>query len=136
MSDVSLSDQPTTLGTAFVTALMGRDFERLQTYFADRVYFRALVPSGVREGNNAMEATNWFRRWFDAAEVFQILSVSTNQIADRVHIAYRIRVREKQNWQLVEQQAYCAAHSGLIDVMHLLCSGFRPDPEHSSEEPQ
>jgi hypothetical protein len=123
------------LGTAFVTALMGRDFERLQTYFADRVYFRALVPSGMREGNNAVEATNWFRHWFDEAEEFQILTASTNQISDRLHIAYRIRVREKQDWELVEQQAYCAVHNGLIDFMHLLCSGFRPDLQNSSEEP-
>ncbi len=135
MSELSLSKQRTTLGTAFVTALTGRDFEQLQTCFDDRVYFRALVPSGLREGTSAIEATNWFRRWFDAADEFQIFTASTDQIADRLHIAYRIRVREKQDWELVEQQAYCAIHSGLIDVMHLLCSGFRPDLEHSSETP-
>ncbi len=135
MSDISLSNQPPSIGTAFVTALTGRDFERLQTFFADRVYFRALVPSGEREGNSAIEATNWFRRWFDAADEFQIVTASTNQIADRLHIAYRIRVREKQEWELVEQQAYCAVHSGLIDVMQLLCSGFRPDLEHPTDAP-
>ncbi len=136
MSEVSLSDQPTTIGTVFVTALRGRDFERLQTCFAAEVYFRALVPSGLREGSNADEATNWFRKWFSDADEFQLLAASTSQIADRLHVAYRLRVRKKQDWQLVEQQAYCAAHSGLIDVIHLLCSGFRPDPEHGLEEAQ
>jgi hypothetical protein len=135
VSGASVSNQPTTLGTTFLTALMGRDFERLQTCFADHVYFRALVPSGMREGHNAIEATNWFRRWFNEAEEFQLLTASTNQISDRLHIAYRIRIREKQDWELVEQQAYCAVHSGLIDLMHLLCSGFRPDFQHPSEEP-
>ncbi len=134
VSAVSLSKQPTRLGSAFVMALTDRAFEQLQACFAERVYFRALVPSGVREGNNALEATNWFRRWFDAADEFRLLAASTDQIADRLHIAYRIRLREKQDWQLVEQQVYCAAHSGLIDAMQLLCSGFRPDPEHASDE--
>ncbi len=134
MSGVSPSNQPPSIGSAFVTALTDRNFEQIQTCFAERVYFRALVPTGVREGNNAIEVTNWFRRWFDAADEFQLLAAATDQIADRLHIAYRIRLREKQDWQLVEQQVYCAAHSGLIDAMQLLCSGFRPDPEHASDE--
>lgn len=116
------------IGDKFLAALAARDFERLETCFAATVQFRALVPSGLIEGINSTQATNWLQCWFDDADEFQILTTSSNQIADRLQIAYRIRVRKRTDWQLIEQQAYCAVHTNLIDAMHLLCSGFRPDP--------
>lgn len=119
-------------GTDFVAALADRDFDRLQTCFHTEVRFRALVPSGMREGSTAAEATSWVRKWFGSASELRLLSSSVEQIADRLHITYRFRVQEDGQWQMVEQQAYCIVDGGLIVDMHLLCSGFRPDIENQS----
>ena len=129
MNEVSLSDQAIQVGEAFLAALAFRDFEQVNAVFHDQIQFRALVPSGIREGVNAEETTAWLRRWFEDADEFEVLNSSVDQVADRLHITYRFRLRKNIDWQVIEQQAYCTAIDGRIEVMNLLCSGFRPDPE-------
>jgi hypothetical protein len=129
MNKVSLSNQAVQAGEAFLTALASRDFEQVKAAFHDQIHFRALVPSGIREGINAEEATTWLRRWFEDADEFELLNSSVDQVADRLHVAYRLRLRKNIEWQIIEQQAYCITNDGRIEVMNLLCSGFCPDPE-------
>jgi TusA-related sulfurtransferase len=129
VSEVILEDQAIALGESFLTALASRDFDRLKACFHSQVSFRALVPRGVREGADAQEATGWLRRWFGDADEFQVLMSSAERVADRLHLAYRIRLHDDRGWQVIEQQAYCTASLGLIETMHLVCSGFRPHPE-------
>ncbi len=71
MTELVLEDQA--LGENFLAALTGRDFDRLESYFHPNIRFRALVPSGIREGANAQETGAWLRRWFDDADEFQTL---------------------------------------------------------------
>ena len=129
MNEVSLSNQAVQVGEAFLTALASRDFEQVHAAFHDQIRFRALVPSGIREGINAEETTAWLRRWFEDADEFEVLNSSVDQVADRLHITYRLRLRKNIDWKVIEQQAYCIEKDGRIEVMNLLCSGFRPDPE-------
>jgi TusA-related sulfurtransferase len=129
VSEVILEDQTIAIGESFLTALASRDFDRLKACFHSQVSFRALVPRGVREGADAQEASGWLRRWFGDADEFQVLMSSAERVADRLHIAYRIRLHDDRGWQVIEQQAYCTARLGLIETMHLVCSGFRPHPE-------
>jgi hypothetical protein len=53
-------------------------------------------------------------------------------VADREHVAYRLRVRNAEGEFLVEQQAYYHVTGGRIDWMRVLCSGYRPAPAASS----
>jgi hypothetical protein len=129
VSEVILQDQTIAIGESFLTALASRDFDRLKACFHSQVSFRALVPRGVCEGADAQEATGWLRHWFGDADEFQVLMSSAERVADRLHMAYRIRLHEDRGWQVIEQQAYCIASLGLIETMNLVCSGFRPDPE-------
>ena len=129
MNEVSLSNPAVRVGEAFLAALASRDFEQVNAAFHDQIHFRALVPSGIREGANAEETTAWLRRWFEDADEFEVLNSSVDQVADRLHITYRLRLRKNVDWQVIEQQAYCIVNEGRIEVMNLLCSGFRPDPE-------
>jgi TusA-related sulfurtransferase len=114
----------------FLAALAVRDFERVEALFGDGVRFRALVPSGVREGTGASEATGWLRRWFGNADRFELLRSHTDMLADRYLVSYRVRLREEGGWYVVEQQAYLMidAGDGRIQDVSLLCSGFRPQP--------
>ena len=129
MNGVSLEDQAVKVGESFLAALTSRDFEQIEHLLHDQVHFRALVPSGIREGANAEEATAWLRRWFEDADEFCLISSSVDLVADRLHLTYRFRLRKRTEWQIIEQQAYCIIGGKKIEVMNLLCSGFRPDFE-------
>ena len=128
MNGVTERDQRIAVGENFLGALTTRDFDRLEACFQPNISFRALVPSGIREGGTAKETGAWLRRWFDDADEFQVLHSSVEPMADRVHITYQFRLRKGVEWQRIEQQVYCVVDEGLIAVMNLLCSGFRPEP--------
>ena len=129
MNETSLEDQAVKVGEAFLAALASRDFDQVRQQFHDEVRFRALVPSGIREGANADEATAWLRRWFDDTDEFSLISSSVDRVADRLHVTYRFHLRKNVQWQVIEQHMYCIVNDGKIEVMNLLCSGFRPDFE-------
>ncbi len=136
VSQVSAVDHEAAVGADFLTALAARDFVGLQACFQPDIRFHALVPSGLREGVNAAEATAWLRKWFGDADEFHMLASSVDQIADRLHITYRFRLRERLDWKLIEQHAYCTVDEGLIGVMNVLCSGFRPEGQYQYQYKQ
>jgi hypothetical protein len=123
------SADPTELsvGKRFLATLAARDFERLEDCFQADVSFRALLPSGVREGIGPQVTVAWLRRWFEAADLFDMQRMNVDIVVDRLHITYRIRLRKEGLMQLIEQQAYCVVVDGRVTVMNLLCSGFRPE---------
>ena len=55
----------------------------------------------------------------------ELCSVTDGSLADRSHVAYRLRVRNDDGEFLVEQQAYYAVDDGMITWMRVLCSGYR-----------
>jgi hypothetical protein len=112
----------------FLRALRVRDFQQIEACFHPAVRFRALIPPGVREGTGASEATSYLRRWFGDSDVHELLTSAADQVADRLHIAYRFRTHDADGWFEVEQQTYSTIAEGRIQDMDLLCSGFRPIP--------
>ena len=117
------SDVP--IGEAFLEALTAQDIDRIQAMFAPHVRFRALVPSGLREGSSAAEAAGWLRRWFGGAEELQVLGSASGPAFGRVYVSYRLRLYDPTNdWRLIEQHAYCDIKDGCIADMELMCSGF------------
>jgi len=115
------------VGKRFLTALTARDFAGLEACFDTDVSFRALVPSGIREGMGPAVTVAWLRKWFEDADLFDVQKTNLDVVVDRLHITYRIRVREQGVLEMVEQEAYCVVGDGLIREMRLLCSGFRPE---------
>lgn len=111
----------------FLTALTARDFQRLETCFHPASHFRALVPPGLREGTGPEETIGWLKKWFGGADHFEIVTSEIDQVADRLRMAYRIRLHDLDGWQVVEQQVYCTVKDERIESMDLLCSGFRPE---------
>lgn len=113
----------------FLAALAVRDFQAIEALFHPEVRFRAVVPSTVREAATAGGAGDWFRYWFGAADSFEVVHSSAGTLADRLHLAYRVRLHDQNGWQVVEQQAYLTVAGNQIDDMALLCSGFRSEAE-------
>lgn len=117
----------------FLTALAARDFQRLETRLHPGIRFRALVPPGLRTGTGPKETVGWLKKWFGGADHFEVIQSETDYVSDHLHIAYRIRLHNLDGWQVVEQQIYCTVKDQCIEVMDVLCAGFRPEVSLATE---
>jgi hypothetical protein len=116
-------------GERFAQALAQQDTDALCAVLADTVDFQALTPRRHWQASTGRQAAEEIilGMWFDAGtQILDLCSVVTGRVADREHVAYRMRVREDGDDYLVEQQAYYRTEGPRISWMRILCSGFRP----------
>jgi hypothetical protein len=113
-------------GQRFVAAIARRAWEELAACLDDAVQFRALTPKGLRSADDRASAASYVQKWFGEPDQFALLSSEVQPMHDRLHIRYRFRAHKDQ-WYLIEQQAYCFVQDGQIQRMDLVCSGFRPE---------
>jgi SnoaL-like protein len=114
------------IGTQFVEAVAAQDESAIAACFSRRVEFRALVPPGLRERSGAEDAAALVASWFADSTALDLVESRTEEIGDRVHIAYRFEGVEDGEPYVVEQHLYCVLAGDLIEHADLLCSGFRP----------
>ena len=89
---------------------------------------RALIPPGPVQLSGAQAAAARFASWFGEAEGLELAGSGSEEVSDRLHVSYRLRVqRPGDPWTIVEQHLFCALEDGLITALDLVCSGFRPD---------
>jgi SnoaL-like domain len=118
----------TDLGAVLVAALTARDFDRLAGTLAPGVRMRALIPPGPVELAGAGPAAARFASWFGESEGLELVRSGSDEVGDRLHVFYRLRVkRPGDSWKLIEQHLFCALDEGRITALDLVCSGFRPD---------
>ena len=117
-------------GTGFIAALAARDFSRLAGTLAPEVRMRALIPPGLVEISGAEAAAAKFESWFGDAEEFGLIRSGSDAVADRLHVFYRLRVKNPGNVpKLVEQHVFCTLDTDRINGLDLVCTGFRPHTE-------
>jgi len=123
----------TTLGERFARALASRGDAALCALLAYHIDFQALTP-----GRHWQAATDEqvvgeiiFGQWFGGAEIRELCSVTTGQVAGREHVAYRLRVERSGSEYLVEQQAYYDTDGTQITWMRVLCSGYQAVQDRS-----
>lgn len=115
------------LGKGFVTALAERDFLRLAETLTADVRMRALIPPGPIEISGAEAAAAKFSSWFGDAEEFELVRSGRDDVADRLHVFYRLRVKKAGDvTKIVEQHLLCTLDDDRISAFDLVCSGFRP----------
>ena len=130
---ISRTDKSLEVARGFIAALERQSWQDLAACLDPTVQFRALTPKGFRTADDRAAAAGYLQKWFGDADQLELLSAEVQYMHDRVRIAYRIREHEDE-WFIIEQQAYCIIHDGLIKSMHLLCSGFRPEvPQEPSK---
>ena len=115
-------------GVAFAEALAKKDFGTVAEILDPDVDFRGMTPNRFWEarGSDAV-VSEVLKEWFlDSDEVEELVEVSSGEVADREHVAYRIRGHNPEGPFVVEQQAYLTVEDGRIVWMRVLCSGFRP----------
>ena len=109
--------------------ISAKDRTRLCSVLGDPIDFRALTPQRYWEATSADEVVDQIilGEWFDPGDHIQELcSVTTADVSDRHHVAYRMRVRNADGESYVEQQAYYRTNGDRIDWLRILCSGYRP----------
>jgi hypothetical protein len=119
------------VGGLLLEALAERNFDHMSECFDPAATMRALLPYGPAEFQGAAQIAENFQSWFGHAEAFEVLDGTVGEVGDRLHLAWRLRLRPTpwgdDNWHVIEQQAYLRAGER-IDAIDLLCSGFMPDP--------
>ena len=125
---VTTARRSSALAAMFVAAVTERDFGRLAGTLAPDVRMRARVPSGPVELSGAEPAAARFARWFGDSDALELVHSGSDEVGDRLHVFFRLRVKEPGDpWKLVEQHLFCALDEGRITALDLVCSGFRPD---------
>jgi len=115
-------------GDTLVAALTERDFDRLAGTLAPDVRMRALIPPGPVDISGAQPAAARFALWFGQLEQLQLIRSGSDQVGDRLHVYYRLRVKRHDDpWKIVEQHLFCALDESRITALDLVCSGFRPE---------
>ena len=119
--------KPKDVGTEFVQALSGRNWNGLEGLFQPSIQFRALIPPGLSQASSGVDASGQFRQWFGKADALELVTFTVEPLLDKVRIAYRLRVHTDR-WYTCEQQTFCVVTGDKIEKMDLLCSGFWPEP--------
>ena len=120
-----------TAGERFARALAAKDGDGLCAVLSDPVDFVALTPGRVWQAGTGREAVEEIilACWFGPGDdITGLCSVTSGQVAEREHVAYRVRVRRSARDYLVEQQAYYRTAGSRITWMRVLCSGYQPVP--------
>lgn len=107
-------------------AVAAQDESALATCFRPGAELRALLPPGLRERVGADEAAAIISGWFRDSTELRLVESRTQEVGDRVHIAYRFEGVEDEQPYVVEQYLCCTLVGGVIERADLLCSGFRP----------
>jgi hypothetical protein len=119
------------VGGLLLEALAERNFAHMSECFGPAATMRALLPNGPAEFQGAAQIAENFQSWFGNAEAFEVLDGTVGEVGNRLHLAWRLRLRPTpwgdDDWHIIEQQAYLRAGER-IDAIDLLCSGFMPDP--------
>jgi len=130
-------------GAALVAALGERDFDRLVGMLAPDVRMRALIPPGLVELSGAELAAARFASWFGESNGLEVVRSGCDEVGDRLHVFYRLRVKRPGDpWKVIEQHLFCALDNGRITALDLVCSGFRPEaaehggPSITTDEPR
>jgi hypothetical protein len=125
----------TELGDALVEALAGRDFDRLAGALAPDVRMRALIPPGPIDLLGANPAAARFATWFGESDAVELVRSGSDEVGDRVHVFYRLRVKRPGDpWKIIEQHLFCTLDEGRVTALDLVCSGFRPDRGHHRQK--
>ncbi len=68
-----------------------------------------------------------FTQWFGpTVDIYEIIDIATDRIADRHRVVYRFRVRKDEDDYVCEQTAYFDEVDGKIVTLRILCTGFLP----------
>jgi hypothetical protein len=116
------------VGERFATALLARDWDGVKAVLDPAIEFRGLTPNRLWEAKTADDLVDQvFSRWYECKDdAYEVLDISTGEVADRQRVVYRYRLRDSDGEYVAEQTAYFDADAGRITKLRILCSGPVP----------
>lgn len=118
---------PDRLAAAFAQALAAKDTGKLRELIHPKVDFHAMTPRRTWEAAGPDDIIAAIGTWFGPEDEIEALEkVETDAFADRQRVGYRLRVRNDDGLNLVEQQAYLSELDGKIGWLRIMCAGYRP----------
>jgi hypothetical protein len=134
-----VTDEPTrwSLAGRFLESLSSRDYPRLAATLEPNIQFRALLPGGHSEWQGPDETADVLRSWFGGAEQFEVIDAAVGEVAGRLQMTWRIRLRPApfdigDGWHLIEQHAFADVADN-ITALDLVCSGFRAERSNTQQ---
>ncbi len=115
------------VGEDWIQAIVSGAWEALEQLCWPDVNSQLLTPSRHIPFASAPDLAARIQRWFGEFNDIQVELSRVESVGERLGIFYRLRVREKRTWYIVEQQIFCTLEAGRIARLHLLCSGFQPE---------
>jgi hypothetical protein len=127
MANDSVAAPADGLAAAFAQALAAKDHDRLRELIHPEVDFHAMTPRKTWEAAGPDDIIKTVGTWFgDGDDIEALEKVETDAFADRQRVGYRLRVRNGDGLNLVEQQAYIGERDGKIGWLRIMCAGYRP----------
>jgi hypothetical protein len=115
------------LGEDFARSVAAKDHDRVRQLLHPTLDFRGMTPGRIWEAATPDEVVDALKLWFEDSDVIEgIDAIETDAFADRQRVGYRLRVRNDDGQNVVEQQAYLSERDGQIGWLRIMCSGFRP----------
>jgi hypothetical protein len=126
----------TSLAAQFGQAVAAKDTATLSALLHPEIDFRGMTPGRIWEADGPDDVLAAIGTWYEDDDVIEGVEwIRTDAFADRQHVGYRLRVRNKDGLHLVEQQAYITERDGQIGWMRVMCAGYRPVTEDLESDP-
>ena len=127
VAPVDDQDPAPTTAESLIDAIATRDYARLFGVLARDSRLRYLIPAGHGQVAGAADVAAKYFEWFGDAVELDLREVLVERISDRTSARYQFLLRNGDDWEVVEQQAYLDVDAeGRIEAIDLVCSGFRP----------
>jgi hypothetical protein len=114
--------------SAFVDALVARDFARAAAQLHPEVDFRAMTPRRIWDPEGLAGVEEVLRTWFEdpAEEIEWVEATLPVSIANTVRVGWLVRLHDADGPRMFEQQAYVRERDGRIGWMRVVCTGKQP----------
>ena len=114
--------------TAFVDAVVARDFARARRLLHPEVDFRGMTPSRIWEAEGPADVENALRMWLDnpARDVERVDALETGEIQDTVRTGWVVQGTGADGPFVFEQQVDARERDGRVEWLRVMCTGPRP----------
>ena len=114
------------MGEDWIQAISEEALDRLEAFIQPNLTGTLLLPKRMATLTSLEDLLANYHDWFDEATNFQVEASRVAMVGRKLGIFYRFRLQKPTGWYTIEQQLYCILRDGLVEKVHLLCSGFQP----------
>jgi ketosteroid isomerase-like protein len=113
------------LAWAWLDAVMGRDYERVESLLADDYRLRDLSPPGFTEMSGSAAVVSRMRERLDTVDAWRLVESDVYEIGPVTYVRARVRFSHPEAGELMlEQHHLLTIADQRIRAIDQLCTGF------------